>query len=154
MKEKVSVIRSLRSALGMSQEAFARAIGKSYASVRMYEDGRKVPPAVMAKMFGLANKAGLKELLPEIEHWAADLYDHPIEAKQFEDLAIESGESPAERKRLHEMLDYVLDGAPVHTAQALRETVRTYFRAIKLWGDPFADTSHDDFVESDGEGAS
>ena len=147
MKGKMLVIRRLRGALGMSQEAFAKAIGKSYASVRRYEDGRKVPPSVMAKMFGLANKAGLKDLLPEIEHWAAELYDYPIEAKPFEDPAPEE-ESSAERKRLHEMLDYVLDGAPRHTAQALRETVRTYFRALRCGDDPFSDTSHDDFVQS------
>lgn len=143
----MSIIKKLRKALQMSQEAFAKAVGKSYASIRNYEDGRNVPPEVMAKMLGLASKAGLVDLRREIETWAADLYDRPINPEAPE--APIAGESPADRERLHALLDFVLDGADLRAAQALRETVRVYFRAARCAIDPFSDISHDDFVEGE-----
>lgn len=127
---KRTTIRDLRKALGMSQETFGRAVGKSYASIRTYEDGRKVPPTVMGRMLSLANKAGLRDLFNEIETWAAELYDHPIEPQSQEELSLDT-ESPADREQLHALLDYSLDNADAATAQALRETIRVFFRAAR-----------------------
>lgn len=137
-------MRDLRKALGLSQEALARAIGKSYASIRNYEDGRKLPPDVMGHLLFLAVKAGRTDLSNEINRQAAEWYDRPIEISAPAESRPPE-ESPAERRNLHAQLDYILDGAASGTARALRETIRMYFIAARCLHDPVAD--HGDFLE-------
>jgi transcriptional regulator with XRE-family HTH domain len=139
----MSTIRNLRKALGLSQEALAKAIGKSYASVRNYEDGRKLPPDVMGKMLALAARASLPDLMNEIERQAAEWYDRPIEISAPEEFQPPE-ESPEERRNLHAQLDYILDSAGSGTARALRETIRMYFVAARCLNDPVID--HGDFL--------
>jgi transcriptional regulator with XRE-family HTH domain len=139
-------IKKLRMALGLSQEALAQAIGKSCASVRTYEDGRKLPPEVLGRLLYLASKAGLAELVDEIEHQAAVWYDRPIPIAE-PDGHPSATESPEERKKLHVLLDYVLDSAGTDVAQALRETIRIYFAGVRCLADPVFD--HETFLDPD-----
>jgi transcriptional regulator with XRE-family HTH domain len=140
----MSTIRNVRKALGLSQEALAKLIGKSCASVRNYEDGRKLPPDVMGHLLFLAVGAGLSDLSSEIERQAAEWYDRPIDIMPPEEsLPVE--ESPEQRQNLHAQLDYVLNSAGAGTARALRETIRMYFVAARCLNDPVVD--HGDFLE-------
>lgn len=133
------IIKDLRKKLGISQEAFARAIGKSSGSVRSYEDGRKLPPDVMGKMLSLASKAGFTDLFGEIEHLAAEWYDQPVvEQAAAQEEAQPGGRlSSEQRAKLHALVDFVLDNANLSTAQSFYETVRTYAFATRMRIDPF-----------------
>jgi transcriptional regulator with XRE-family HTH domain len=122
-------IKKLRMALGLSQEALAQAIGKSCASVRTYEDGRKLPPEVLGRLLYLASKAGLAELVDEIEHQAAVWYDRPIP------IAEPDGHPSA------------TESAGTDVAQALRETIRIYFAGVRCLADPVFD--HETFLDPD-----
>ena len=55
-------IKTLRTALDLNQEDFAREIGRSHQSVRNYERGIEPPPEVLKRIEDLADKHGLKEL--------------------------------------------------------------------------------------------
>jgi transcriptional regulator with XRE-family HTH domain len=134
----IATIRKLRKNLGLSQEAFAKLIGKSYASVRNYEDGRKLPPDVMGRMLSLAVKAGLSNLAHEIEKEAAELYEQPIEAQAVAESTPE-GDSPEQRRRMHALLDYLLDSTAPETARSLRQVLRMYSIAAHCMNDPFID---------------
>lgn len=129
-------IKKLRKALGLSQEAFARAIGKSYASVRNYEDGRTLPPEVLGKMLGLAVRAQLGSLAKEIEKDATELYGAPVAAA---DVEAAEEETPEDGRRIHALLDYILNAASPRTVRALCETLRLYSVATRCLGDPFLD---------------
>lgn len=61
-------------------------IGRSTASVRLYERGSRVPIEVMATMLSVANQDGLAELAAEIEVAAAErLAGHVVDRPQTED---------------------------------------------------------------------
>ena len=140
----MSILKELRKALGLSQEAIAKVVGKSCGSIRSYEDGRKLPPEVMGKMLSLAVRSGLTDLANRIEAEAAGLYDETVRATAIDEAQPE--ESREERNRLHALLDYVLDAGRNATAQALRETIQVFYTATRCLQDPFGDTGHDEFV--------
>ena len=140
----MSTLRELRKALGLSQEAIAKQVGKSFGSIRSYEDGRKLPPDVMGKMLSLAVRAGLTDIANRIEDEAAELYGGTVHATAIDEARPE--ESREERNRLHALLDYVLDAGRDATAQALRETIQVFYTAARCLQDPLSDTGHDDFV--------
>src|ERR1039458_7770602 len=110
----MSTLRELRKALGLSQEAIAKQVGKSFGSIRSYEDGRKLPPDVMGKMLSLAVRAGLIDLASQIEEEATGLYGS-VQAAPIDEVPPE--ESRRERGRLHALLDYVLDSGSTARAQ-------------------------------------
>src|ERR1039458_6190433 len=118
----MSILKELRKALGLSQEAIAKVVGKSCGSIRSYEDGRKLPPEVMGKMLSLAVRSGLTDLANRIEAEAAGLYDETVRATAIDEAQPE--ESREERKRLHALLDYVLDAGRNATAQIGRAACR------------------------------
>ena len=140
----MSTLRELRKALGLSQEAIAKQVGKSFGSIRSYEDGRKLPPDVMGKMLSLAVRAGLPDIANQIEDEAAKLYGGTVHAMAIDEARPE--ESREERNRLHALLDYVLDAGRDATAQALRETIQVFYTATRCLQDPLGDTGHDEFV--------
>ncbi len=60
-------IREIRLKLGMSQGAFARAIGKKPSTISMYETGERRPVLYTAyAIIDLAKNAGLKASLEDI----------------------------------------------------------------------------------------
>src|SRR6185312_8016496 len=67
---KVSAVRKLREALGMSQQKFANELEMSVASVRAYESGQRISHATLEKLKSLAGR----HMLPDI---ALDLDDRP-----------------------------------------------------------------------------
>lgn len=55
-----SLIRNIRVARGLTQEALAREIGVTFSTVNSWENGRHHPiPALIAKLLDIANAAGL-----------------------------------------------------------------------------------------------
>jgi len=142
----MSTIRKLRKALGLSQEALAQEIGKSYASVRNYEDGRKLPRDVTGKLLSMAMRAGLTNIAKQIEKEAGGPSDEPL-ASGGTDEAPHQAVSQKEREWLHVLLDYVLDSGSARRAQALRETLLVYFASVRCAADPMMeDLGHMDFV--------
>ncbi|MCE5311379.1 MAG: hypothetical protein LLG20_27385 [Acidobacteriales bacterium] len=59
--------RKLREALGLSQVEFGRLIGRAHQSIRNYEAGLSVPPAVYDRILKLAQERGLTHLVLEPE---------------------------------------------------------------------------------------
>ncbi len=57
-----NLVKKLRTTLGWNQVDFARAIGRSYQSIKNYEGGMQPPTKVLKRMKDLADKHGLKEL--------------------------------------------------------------------------------------------
>ena len=141
----MSTLRELRKALGLSQEAIAKVVGKSCGSIRSYEDGRKLPPEVMGKMLSLAVRAGLSGLANQIESEAAGLYGQTVKATPIDDPR--PAESREERGRLHALLDYVLDSGSAARTDALREILLTFYTATRCSEDPVGDLAHDEFVQ-------
>ena len=55
-----SLVRGIRSARGLTQEALAREIGVTFSSVNGWENGRHRPiPALVARLLEIAGAAGL-----------------------------------------------------------------------------------------------
>ena len=91
-------LKKVRGALGLSQEGLARLIGYSTASVRNYERGYGLPPAVV------------------IERVLA------IERGRSRETGIKNSPKKSEKnQRWHALLDYVLDsGVPVPIEAVMR----------------------------------
>ena len=68
---ELNPIRRLRTALGLSQEKFARQLGISTASIRAYEGGQKLSESSLNKLKTLA----AQNMLPDI---AIDLDSRPF----------------------------------------------------------------------------
>lgn len=60
-------MRRIREAAGLTQEAFARTVGRSYASIRSYDAGRKPPLDVAARAMAVAVQVGRNDLADEIQ---------------------------------------------------------------------------------------
>lgn len=54
----MNAIRSIRERLGLTQAGLAKALGKSQGNVHHYERGQTVPPAVAARLIGVAQAMG------------------------------------------------------------------------------------------------
>jgi transcriptional regulator with XRE-family HTH domain len=55
-----SLIRSIRAARGLTQEALAREIGVTFSTVNSWENGRHRPiPVLVARLLDIAGAAGL-----------------------------------------------------------------------------------------------
>jgi DNA-binding XRE family transcriptional regulator len=55
-----SLIKNIRAARGLTQEALAREIGVTFSTVNGWENGRHHPiPALIARLVDIANAAGL-----------------------------------------------------------------------------------------------
>jgi transcriptional regulator with XRE-family HTH domain len=55
-----SLIRNIRTARGLTQEALAREIGVTFSTVNGWENGRHHPiPALITRLLGIADAAGL-----------------------------------------------------------------------------------------------
>ncbi len=55
-----TLIRSIRAARGLTQEALAREIGVTFSTVNGWENGRHQPiPALITRLLDIANAAGL-----------------------------------------------------------------------------------------------
>ena len=55
-----SLIRNIRAALGLTQEALAREIGVTFSTVNGWENGRHRPiPALITRLHDIASAAGL-----------------------------------------------------------------------------------------------
>lgn len=130
--DQMSLLKELRTRLRMSQEAFARAIEKSVASVRGYESGRRPPPQVLARMVVMAGNARFKDLCVRIENLAAELYDvGPFVPPVFLPPQPHPGPEP-DPVALHLELDYIFNSAPPDIRAALCETLRAYSIAAGL----------------------
>jgi transcriptional regulator with XRE-family HTH domain len=54
-----TLVRKVREALGWSQPDFARAVGRSYASIQQYEAGKRLPPDFEERVRQLAADHGI-----------------------------------------------------------------------------------------------
>lgn len=54
----MNTIKSLRTRLGVTQDALAAEIGVSQANVSLYENGQQVPPRVAQRLIEYARKRG------------------------------------------------------------------------------------------------
>jgi transcriptional regulator with XRE-family HTH domain len=55
-----SLVRGIRAARGLTQEALAREMGVTFSTVNGWENGRHRPiPALITTLLGIANAAGL-----------------------------------------------------------------------------------------------
>ena len=54
----MNTIRSLRTRLGVTQDALAAELGVSQANVSLYEKGQQVPPRVAQRLIEFARKRG------------------------------------------------------------------------------------------------
>jgi transcriptional regulator with XRE-family HTH domain len=90
-----NLVRTLRIALGLSQQAFAVALGCSYGSIQNYENGRNVSPAALERMIALATEGKLLPLADDLKLQ----YGWPS-----------APSPPAEiiPRKWHQMLDYIL----------------------------------------------
>src|ERR1035438_9106518 len=120
------IVKRLRSAMGLSQEEFARKIGRSIASIRRYETGLMPPVEVLGKMLFLTRTTpGLVAIGKQLEKSLGPML---ITAKAL-DLATAvihkgaaEGVRPQLRAGLHSMVDYVLDNGRPAAVAALCET--------------------------------
>ncbi len=110
-------IRRLRTALGLSQEKFARELGISTASVRAYEGGQRLSEAALEKLKSLA----ARHMLPDI---AIDLDQRPFSPRKvFEPGSrVRLPANPAcgdLRDMLHAALDEILDSGSADAIAAV-----------------------------------
>ena len=114
------LIKRAREALRLSQKGFAKAVGKSYASIRLYESGQKVPSNVLLIATGLCRDAGHAYLAKELEEYADKLgYD----------LSNAPRLKPNETVNYcHSILDQILQSADT-------ETVRAVMRILQITAD-------------------
>jgi transcriptional regulator with XRE-family HTH domain len=63
MKMTPEIIRAIREALGISQEAFARRVGVAYNTVNRWEKGKSLPKSspIIEKVLELAREARLDD---------------------------------------------------------------------------------------------
>lgn len=115
--------------MGLSQEAFAREIGRSFGSVRMYEAGRMPPLDVLGKMMIITRTTpGYDAIGHELEMLLGGMLraaDSPEELPAAEEM------TPGDRAALHAMLDYVIDNGRAVSLSGLRETIRVYFEELR-----------------------
>lgn len=98
------VIRRVREALGLTQEAFARGLGRSYAAIRTYEAGRKAPLDVMARAMAMCVSAGLADLANDVQGVATGTIDRAVN-----DVA------PGSALHLHGLLDRLIRSGDADT---------------------------------------
>lgn len=122
VKEKVSnLAKKLREDLGMNQVDFARAIGRSYASVRNYEAGHKIPDEVADSMRALAAKHGLR--------FAYINNDAPVDPIRMQRKP--SGQVESEHQRWHQMLDRVLNSSNRDAIEAVKKNLIVFTRYVE-----------------------
>jgi putative transcriptional regulator len=65
MKMTPEIIRAIREALGISQEAFARRVGVAYNTVNRWEKGKSLPKSspIIEKVLELAREARLDDMV-------------------------------------------------------------------------------------------
>jgi transcriptional regulator with XRE-family HTH domain len=127
-----SITRKLRSSLGLSQEVFARLVGRSLASIRMYETGRMPPFEVLGKMLMIArSNPGNAVIEHEIETIVGDMFRAAdINAGQPLAPQEELIDAP-ERAGFHAMLDYIIDNGRRVSAEALCEAIRVFYSELR-----------------------
>jgi transcriptional regulator with XRE-family HTH domain len=103
-------VKILRNRLGLSQHQFATLLGCSYSSVQNYEGGRKIPSPVLAKLQSIATKNGHPDL-------AALLASEDGQAPPAQASA--KAQQTPERRRLHALLDLILDSGDPDSARAI-----------------------------------
>lgn len=62
MTDKADKIRSTRKQLGMSQRAFARAVGLGYRSIQRYEAGTHEPPTPLLMAVDFMARYGVEHM--------------------------------------------------------------------------------------------
>ena len=111
-------IKTIRQALGITQEEFARRIGRSSARIRQYEEGAKISPPARKAIVELAEQAGLGDLVDDFLSEREELAPG---------LAI-VGRPDARIARLHDMLDQILAGGDRAVIRAVRAVIETFAR--------------------------
>ncbi len=81
----MSIFKSIRERLSMTQAAVGEAIGVTQGNVSFYEKGQTIPPAVAAKLIDVARAKGL-----EIT------FDHVYGAAPLPELVNDDHPAPAE----------------------------------------------------------
>lgn len=114
------LIKRVRETLRLSQRGFAKAVGKSYASIRLYEAGQKVPSNVLLIATGLCRDAGHPYLAKELEEYANKLGFDLINAPRLK--------AEETVNYCHAVLDDVLRSADT-------ETVRMVMRMLQITAD-------------------
>jgi transcriptional regulator with XRE-family HTH domain len=90
-----NLVRTLRMALGISQQQFAAVVGCSYGSIQNYENGRAIGPAALERMIALAAERNLLTLAGELK-------------QQYGWPSAPSPPAEINPRKWHAMLDYIL----------------------------------------------
>lgn len=106
----MSQVRKLRERLGMSQQQFATAIGRSFSSLRAYEAGAPIAPEVLAKV---------RELSPA--DYDAIFTEKPVRRSPKHD-------------EWHRMLDNILESGVEHAVEAIQSNLISFNRFVS--GEP------------------
>lgn len=124
----MSLVKKLRTSMGLSQEAFAHLIGRSFGSIRMYETGRMPPAEVLAKLLIIARThPGIDPAVRgEIEEFTANLFGlGELKAGDFKPAP--NGIDPKNRAGVHAMLDYIIDNGAEIMAVSACNVIRLFF---------------------------
>jgi hypothetical protein len=115
-----NLVRKVREALGWNQADFARAIGRSYASVQGYESGKRIPPEVGDRVRRLAAKHGIKISSQEGIDSSAGVPDTVIPSTKG---ATGTNPSGSGHSKWHSMLDEILDSGVQDAATAVQQNL-------------------------------
>ncbi len=144
-------LRKLRKALGLNQVEFSSVIGRSYQSVQNYEKGVPMPPDLVEKVVALAAQRGLAEIANELRGGRYEVNrTAPIEQPSM-GRAPRRGESPraqspvpprrsqsvfppAERSKLHALLDEILDSGDPDAIEAVVPNLRLFSKWVRRSG--------------------
>ena len=105
-------VRELRAAVGMSQVAFAQAIGRSLQTVRLYEQGIPPPPDIIERLKSIAREHGLdfpSDTQPAAPQPSGSSLKGRTPPQAADNSAFAHAHYRPENRALHNMLEHVLN---------------------------------------------
>lgn len=124
-----TAVKRLRTALGMNQTDFARAIGRSHQSVRNYEAGVTPPPEVVAKMEQLAKDSGVED--PFVVEPRGQELVAPRRTQRAHQAGTTSAIDTSDDSRWHGMLDEVLTSGNVEAIAAVQHNLIVFSKFVR-----------------------
>lgn len=109
-EDKENYIKTLRKAIGKTQQQFAEELDCGYSTLQGYEAGRAIPKEIRAKLIALALEHNLGTIAAQIAK-----IDLPPVA---EDASLD------DRRQIHLIVDAILDGGDSATKEALRSLLK------------------------------
>lgn len=126
-------LKELRAALGWSQNDLAREIGKSYASVQQYEQGKRVPPDVVEKLKTIAAKHGFADIALRLssDDWQVTRVLHPGETLISQAKRNLQRRNPEESVDWHALLEEVLSSGQDDAINAVQSNLVCFTRLVR-----------------------